>query len=235
MDREILISQHHSDSDDRAVIRDLMRYFEHPAYIRIDGRPLLLVYRTSLFPDIRRTADIWRETARRSGAPEPYLALMETFEQAIARPDPALHGFDASVEFPPHEMGSEIPLPAPRLNPSFRGVVHDYKKTALRCLGRPHPGHTCFRTVMTGWDNTARRQDDAVSFVNGSPGNYRAWLEAVIAETLRQNAGEERIAFINAWNEWAEGAYLEPDQRHGHAFLEATRDAQAALLLRGAP
>jgi GT2 family glycosyltransferase len=234
LDKEILVCQHHSDADDRAVIRDLMRYFEHPSYIRIAGRPLLLVYRASLFPDIRRTTDIWRETARRSGVPEPYLALMETFEQAIARPDPALHGFDASVEFPPHEMGSEIPLPGPRLNPGFRGVVHDYRKTALRCLSRPHPDHTCFRGVMTGWDNTPRRQDDAVIFVKGSPGNYRAWLEAAIAETLRDNAGEERMVFINAWNEWAEGAYLEPDQRHGHAFLEATRDAQASVLLRGA-
>ena len=234
MERQVLISQHHSDSDDRKVIGDLMRHFEHPAYIHIDGRPLLLVYRTTLFPDIRRTSDLWREAARRSGVPEPYLALMETFGHAIERPDPALNGFDASVEFPPHEMGSEIPLPAPRLNPGFTGTVHDYPKTALRCLARPHPGHTCFRTVMTGWDNTARRQDNAVVFVNSSPGHYRAWLEEVIADTLRQNAGEERIAFINAWNEWAEGAYLEPDLRYGHAFLEATRDAQATQLLRGA-
>ncbi len=78
---------------------------------------------------------------------------------------------------------------------------------------------------MPGWDNTPRRQDNAYIYVNSSPGAYQAWLESVLEDTHANNFGDERIVFINAWNEWAEGAHLEPDQRFGHGFLEATGNA----------
>jgi GT2 family glycosyltransferase len=225
LDEHVLIGQDHSDEDDEAVVRDLLRHVEHPAYVRISGRPLILLYRAALLPNPRRTVDIWRDVARRSGAGELYLATVESFEQAIDMDDPARLGFDASVEFPPHHTGFPIPPPGTVLNPRFQGRVHDYRQVVLRYLAREPPGHTRFRTVMTGWDNTPRRQDDPEVFAHASPGAYRAWLEAIVRQTLRQNSGEERIVFVNAWNEWAEGAYLEPDARRGHAYLEATRDA----------
>ena len=90
----------------------------------------------------------------------------------------------------------------------------------------PPPAYRLFRTVMPGWDNTARRQDDSVIFSGSTPGAYQAWLESVLRQTREQYFGDERLVFVNAWNEWAEGAYLEPDLGWGHAYLEATRNAQ---------
>jgi lipopolysaccharide biosynthesis protein len=90
-----------------------------------------------------------------------------------------------------------------------------------------------FRGVTPGWDNTARRQNHSFCFENATPGAFQAWLEVAIAQTRAQHHGDERIVFVNAWNEWAEAAYLEPDKRFGHTFLEAVRNAcDADRLLR---
>ena len=224
-DDEILIAQQHSDTDDEAVIRDLIRYFRHPNYIRIDGRPLILVYRTEQLPDMKRTADIWRQVCRAEGIGDIYLVNTETFQQATRPQPPSRFGCDAGVEFPPHESATPIPLPGSRLNPAFSGVMSDYRSLVLRFTGRDLPGYVRFRTVTPGWDNTPRQPDRAYVFHRSSPGAFQAWLEAAIEETRDQYSGEERIVFLNAWNEWAEGAYLEPDQRFGHGYLEAVRNA----------
>ena len=231
LEDQILIGQQHSDDDDRAVILDMMRYLQRPNYIRVNGKPLLLVYRINLFPDIHRTTEIWREQCIKEGIGEIYLALVESFENAGAPADPVVFGFDAAVEYPPHGMSSPIKTPAV-LNPQFEGSVHDYREIVLKYLQRDVPNYVRFRSVMPSWDNTPRRQDKPYIFENACPGAYRAWLEAVLDQTHEQNFGDERIVFINAWNEWGEGNHLEPDKRYGHGFLEATRNAQDACLLK---
>jgi lipopolysaccharide biosynthesis protein len=231
LENEILIGQQHSDEDDRAVIRDMIRYFQQANYIRINGKPLLIVYRINLFPDIRRTTDIWREQCVKDGVGDIYLALVESFENAGTPADPVVFGFDASVEYPPHGMSSPIKTP-PILNPDFEGSVHDYREIVLKYLQRDVPNYVRFRSVMPSWDNTPRRQNNPYVFEYARPGFYQAWLEAILDQTHEQNFGDERIVFINAWNEWGEGNHLEPDRRYGHGFLEATRNAQDAALLK---
>ena len=85
---------------------------------------------------------------------------------------------------------------------------------------------------MPSWDNTARKQNTSFIFNQANPGAYQAWLEAALQQTREQGSGDHRILFLNAWNEWAEGNHLEPDQRHGHRYLEATLNAQERFLLK---
>lgn len=227
--KDVLLAQHYSDEDDRAIVADMIRYMRMPSYIRINGKPLLVVYRPQLFPNPQRTAETWRRACREAGIGEIYLAMAEVFEQALTYTKPSTFGFDASIEFPPSGMSAGM-NPGPKLNPRFTGVVSDYNEIALRYLKEPIPGHTRFRGVMPSWDNTARRQDVSYVFQNATPGAFQAWLEAVVEQTRLQNFGDERIVFVNAWNEWAEGAHLEPDLRFGRGWLEAVRNAQLADL-----
>jgi GT2 family glycosyltransferase len=225
LEHEVLIAQSHRDEDEVAVIDDLLRYVRYPSYIRVDGRPLLLIYSASRFPNIRKTVQNWRQRCRNRGVGEIYLAMVESFDLSKTGTAPGDWGFDAAVEFPPHHGGLYAVQPSALLNERFGGRVFDYNKTALHYMTRAVPEYRRFRTVMPGWDNTPRRQDDGVIFTGSTPGGYQAWLESVLRQTHEQHFGDERMVFINAWNEWAEGAYLEPDLGWGHAYLEATRDA----------
>ena len=228
LDSEVLMAQGHSDEDDKNVILDLIRYFRHQNYIRVDGKPLLIVYRVELFPDIARTAEIWRETCRAEGIGEIYLAFAETFVNATGSTSPGVYGFDGSMEFPPHGLIARLPEAPPDLSPTYTGTLLDYDQAIMMYVDRPAPKRPRFRSVMTAWDNTARQQDRSSIYANSTPEAYRAWLEFVLRESRKENFGEERIVFVNAWNEWAEGAHLEPDQKYGHTYLEMTRAALEA-------
>lgn len=232
-DHDVLMAQQHSKQDDEAAIRDLIRYFRSPQYIRIGGRPLIAVYRVALFPDFKRTAALWRQVCRDEGIGEIYIAHVESFEMVSAGARPVDYGCDAAIEFPPHGMADPYPVSEPLLNPDFQGAVADYRDLAVRYATRELAGYKRFLGVATGWDNTARRQNNSYCFEYATPGAFQAWLETAIERTKQQFSGDERVVFINAWNEWAEGAYLEPDQRFGHAYLQAHANArEAGHLLR---
>lgn len=222
--QDILIAQTYRAEEAAAFIEDLLPAFADARYIRIDGRPLLLVYCASAIPDPRQWADVWRKLARSAGHPDLYLALVQSVNQAVTEPDAI--GYDAAVEFPPHWTRSQaLTAEVPQARPGFRGAVLDYISCAQHALARPQPEYSLFRGIMPGWDNTSRGQDTSNCFVNAEPANYERWLRGVVERTRTHRAGDERIIFVNAWNEWAEGCHLEPDLRYGRAFLEATARA----------
>lgn len=222
-EHELLIGQQHSDEDDRKVIADLSRFLTHPAYIRVRGRPLILVYRTDLFPDFGRTVALWREACKHSGIGEIFIARVETSNGA-EQPDPSDVGCDASVEFPPHNLPDLAQLAEGR--ESDDRFVVDYRDAALEYASRPAPNYPRMPGAMPGWDNTARRGKHGTCFHNATPGAFQAWLETCYLNSKEQFSGDERLVFVNAWNEWAEGAYLEPDQKFGHAYLQAVSNAR---------
>jgi GT2 family glycosyltransferase len=228
----VLIGQRHSDDDDRAVMLDMMRYLRHANYMRVEGKPLLLIYRVSLFPDFTRTAKVWREICRTEGIGEIYLVMVGSFELSVKAYNPQDFGADASVEFPPHHELTFVAAPGRILNPRFAGMIMNYKSELLKYVQKQIPGHVEYRCVMPGWDNTPRRQDTSCVFEYSTPGAYQAWLEEAIRVTREQHTEHQRIVFVNAWNEWGEGNHLEPDRRFGHRYLEATRNALERWLLK---
>ena len=231
-DREILIAQNPSPADDEQLIRDLLAHFRDPRYIRVGGRPLFMVYRVGVLPDVRASAAIWREICRREGIGELYLCAAKTYDTG----DPAQYGFDAVVEFPPHGVRTVPVNPqVDVVNPDFKGQIVDYRRFVLDSLVRPDLPYRVHHTVMPGWDNTARRPNLALTFVNATPEIYELWLREIVARAVERQQSDERLVFINAWNEWAEGAHLEPDRRYGRQFLLATRRAVTEASVAGKP
>ncbi|AGW15253.1 glycoside hydrolase family 99-like domain-containing protein [Megalodesulfovibrio gigas] len=218
---EVLMPQAHSPEDDAAVMRDLLRYFNDPRYIRIDGRPLFLLYRPALLPDVRATLDRWRAVCAAEGAAAPFFVMVQSFGMHDPRP----YGFDAAAQFPPHLGHTPFGYARTRpvgLTPEFSGRVFPYAELArvtLAGLDAPYPTFPC---VCPGWDNTPRRGTAATVFLNATPRRYTDWLTAACGHAMQAFDETRRFVFINAWNEWAEGAHLEPNLAHGHAFLNAT-------------
>jgi hypothetical protein len=134
-------------------------------------------------------------------------------------------GFDAAVEFPPHNIrGSRLDRSVTGLHPEFRGKVHDYREAVSYFAERPEPPYLLHRSAMVGWDNTPRRGLNGHVWHHATPDAYGRWLRAAI-ERSSDPEDPEPLVFVNAWNEWAEGAVLEPDQTWGHAFQQETRRA----------
>lgn len=221
-EHDVLVAQTHSPSDDVAFITHVADYLRDPRALRVDGRPMLLVYRPGRLPDPRATAGRWRDWCREHGIGEIHLAYVQSFE----RPDPADIGFDSAVEFPPNMAPPESIRGDQRLlNHDHRGEVLDWRRLADAARRRPMPSYRLFPGVNPGWDNEPRRPGGGHVYLHASPRGYRDWLRDTIAGRLVDVPAGQRLVFVNAWNEWAEGAVLEPDARLGHAWLEATRQA----------
>jgi len=223
LDNHVLIRQHHSVSDDLAFIEYISEYFSDERYILIGGKPLLLVYRPELLPDPVATATRWRDWCLQNRIGEIFLACPQSFTSV----DPVIYGFDAAVEFPPNNTVPEIVTEQmSTLDAEFEGYIYDWTSVAFRARAYEEPEYPLFRTVNPGWDNTARRKNDGAVFVGSTPSAYGEWLENAAQDTVKRfSSPSSRLVFVNAWNEWAEGAYLEPDQAYGYAYLQATRNA----------
>jgi hypothetical protein len=141
--------------------------------------------------------------------------------------NPDVFGCDASAEFLPHGIYESVPRQRPHGNDPGN-VVFSYDDVARYFAGRdlvPWTRHPC---VVPGWDNSPRQPDGRILALAGaSVETYEWWLRRVFERTAQEHP-DRTIVFINAWNEWAEGAHLEPDARNGRAHLEATERVLAS-------
>lgn len=222
LDHDVLIAQKHSPQDDIAFIEDVARYFQDRRYIKVDEKPILVVYRPSLLPSARKTASRWRKWCRRNGIGEIFLALTHSFDTI----NPREIGYDAAIEFPPNNQHPpEITSQISGIKDDFEGKIFDWGVFPERSQKYEKPAYPLFRGVCPSWDNTARKKNRGNILYGSSPRGYQNWLYNAILDTSVHWPASNRLVFINAWNEWAEAAYLEPDAEYGYAYLDATRMA----------
>lgn len=233
LEQDVLLAQRHSAEDDIAFIADAARYMQDKRYIRIDGRPLLMLYRPGLLPDVRATAKRWRKWCRENAIGEIFLVVTHAFEHV----NPVDIGFDAAAEYTPNTypmlpITRQIAMAGKIVNPNYRGIIFDYNQAADYGESRSPSRYKKFRCLFPGWDNEARRPGRGITYTYSTPLRFHRWLSYLLRYTQQNFKKSEQLVFINAWNEWAEGAHLEPDRKYGFSYLEACRVASQLHQLR---
>jgi len=233
-DNEILIKQDYSNEDDATHIRWLCEHvFSDKRYIRINDKPVFVIYRHDLFPDIQKTVKIWRNIAiNEFGYKDLYLCTTESFHD---RTDPKSIEFEASIEFSPHSVVSKKLKNKTTKNGLINRFIkknkknntikfRDFKLGVEHIINRDIPEYKLYRSVTPSWDNTARKGENAIVALDSSPELYEYWLKNIVT-SFKPFSKEENFVFINGMNEWAEGNHLEPCIKYGRAYLEATQKA----------
>lgn len=221
---DILIEQKYTEEDTENFPKFVSVFFRDSRYLRIETKPLLLVYRPDQIPNTHETIARWRATFKELGIGEVHLAACMTFGYTQERA--LIDGFDSANEFHPHNsVANELNKASLRAK-RFDGKIYDYrevvansvKSLSVKSVKNIHP------CVMLAWDNTPRRGSKGNVFTYFSFHYYGAWI-LVNRLKLQLSKKESGLIFINAWNEWCEGTYLEPDRYNGFNALEATFQA----------
>ena len=240
--KDILIGQNYSDEDDRAHMKFLCdNYFKDPRYIRIDGKPVFCIYRSTMFPNIERSIKIMREEAKRHGE-ELYLIRFESWGVEGAKYLDV--GFDAAMDWQPKlwsynkfaDIRSRILWRYQRLRSRFRmapiSTIVDYENYTKIMMARSAPSYKRYPCVTPMWDNSPRREGRIFwALQNSTPLKYKKWLKDTLIK-FTPYSKEENLVFINAWNEWAEGNHLEPDAKWGRQYLESTKAAYDEIVTK---
>lgn len=229
---EVLLSTSHSLEMNMKFIEDVYPIISHPDYLKINEKPILIVYRAGKLDSTSKTTDMWRDYCRQRGLGEIHLCAVQSF----GFDNPTALGYDAAMEFPPHRIeNSSAPKDChlelkniPGLKQDFSGLIYSYQHFAECGIKRPAEKYMLHRTSMLCWDNTPRRGKSAHAYVHFSVDTYMHWTASNISKAL--NEQDDPLVFVNAWNEWAEGSVLEPDVEYGHELLLATQNAKKAAL-----
>jgi lipopolysaccharide biosynthesis protein len=231
LDKEILIKQDYNYEDDRNHIKFLFKFFNDNRYIKVNGKPLFIIYKPGLFPNIRKTIEIWRKEAIKANLGELYLCY---FEDTNNETDPELIGFDAAIEFQPNWKTLEKTINSSIIKRVLRkiknpltkpNIVFNYEEfSKINIKNNKIIKYKRYPSVFPMWDNSARKKEGAIIFKESSPELYYNWLNETIIN-FQPFSDNENFIFINAWNEWAEGNHLEPCEKWGKQYLERTFEA----------
>jgi glycosyltransferase involved in cell wall biosynthesis len=219
-DDEVLISQDYRPAEDEDLVRTFGRHFADPRYIRLEGRPVLTIYRPGLIPDASETIARWRDLFRSLCGEDPIMMMGQGFDSN----DPREFGLDGAIEFPPHKLTANLTKindTLEWLDMEAKNHVLSYEETVGVSLAEPRPPYPLIKTAVPSWDNDARREGRGLLLHGSTPAAFGRWVSALVDQARAAPVFGQPIVCINAWNEWAEGAYLEPDIHYGAAYLNA--------------
>ena len=220
-DHHILVKQTFSPEDDVHFIQFLRPYFDDPRYIRVEGKPMLLVYRVNKLPNPLDTTVRWRDWSVKNGIGDLHLVAVNHGE-VDKRTSLKDIGFDAYAAFPPHNFSCEEIQSEKKI---FNGGRRYDYESGVDAYAFHETNDIVYHGCTLGWDNTPRFGNKANIYLKFSLNAYYKWLSKIIKYTKESLPANQQYIFINAWNEWAEGAYLEPDKKYGYSYINTTSRA----------
>lgn len=225
--KEVIMKQNHTVESYKKFIVDITRYLRDKRYMEINGKKLLMVYKPQDVPDCKNILKYWREYCKDEGIGDLYIIGCWTSDQ---KEDFISKGFDAVAEFQPGAILSyceKINATIPFVNEDFSGAIYSYKDIVENKIYQKNfSKEKMYHAAMPMWDNTPRRNNrGGIIFDGATPELFQQWITAIIENNNERMDLDDNLVFINAWNEWGEGAYLEPDKRYGYAYLQAVLNA----------
>jgi lipopolysaccharide biosynthesis protein len=241
LEKQILIKQEYGTEDDIKHINFLLDVFEDKRYIRIDNKPVFIIYKPHELPNAQETVKIWREIAEKRGM-QLYICHMLF---GYRNEKKTIDGFDASIDFEPFGIRREN-IFATLYKKNYESLQHrlvnklrrtmflkpaapkkhniiDYKHYYENLKPLEDFQTKIYPSIVPGWDNTSRRKDNPTLILeNNTPEKFDAWMKKIIND-FDPYSKEENFVFINAWNEWAEGNHLEPCMKHGDSYLNIVK------------
>lgn len=242
----ILLQQTYPGADDHEHhFHSLLPAFLDDRYVKVDGKPLFVLYRPNQVPELERFADGWRERALRAGLAGMYFVGIDKDGRSLD-----LRGLDATIPYVPQFGRLKLyGVVSPRLRSVVREAiirararspakeedlpfdppnrwpqVYRYAEFVERCFEDVHIGPTNYPVVVPNWDNTPRSGIKGLILHGSTPQLFETHLRQALGQVANR-APQQRIVFVRSWNEWAEGNYLEPDLQHGRGYLQAVRNA----------
>jgi lipopolysaccharide biosynthesis protein len=228
---DVLISQDYEHVPAQLFIDDILPLLADDRYMTIGGRKIVAVYRPGQIEGFADVVSAWRARARSAGVGELYLMNVDVGSEFHGMEGTLVdNGMDGSLAFPPHNhLYKWMPHDGVGVDDRFRGNLLSYKALVEDAEKRLRSSHddTYFPGAMVAFDNTPRRQWAPDVWYGSNPYTFRRWLASAVRAVM-DRPYDERLVFVNAWNEWAEGAVLEPNDRFGSTFLLAVRDVALA-------
>lgn len=251
-DSEILIEQTYEPTREKwkEHFDYVKAYLTDERAIKIDGKPVFQIYRPHLVTQVKEMLSYWRELAREEGIGELYFMAVKSFDFPN---NSILDAFDGVLLFNPHEAvnsreyrGLQVLLEnllrhcpeswvekmrAFRSKARTKHLTHPYRKVFDVVLKRnfQYKDKDTFKMAFLEWDNTARYKEKATIYHGCTPVVFEECFTNLMKQESAKHGEEKQFVFINAWNEWAEGTYLEPDTDNGYAYLEALQRAVNAV------
>ncbi|EGQ8033735.1 hypothetical protein G5Y03_004693, partial [Vibrio parahaemolyticus] len=209
----------------------LLKFFRDCRYTKVNNKPIFCIYRPEIIPNLNEMLDYFAELAVQNGFDGLHYIAMRAYE--VFNAEAVYDKFDAIVNFQPRyainkhlanrsKIVSKAESLARRLPEKWQAIISkrfsqksyrvfsysDYLETLKLSCDLVLNDKTCYQVVFPDWDNTARYSERATLFSDISNDSFRSALEIAINNVANC---DNKFVFVNAWNEWSEGAYLEPD------------------------
>ncbi len=219
-ENNILLKQEHNIEKDLQIVEYYLEFFRDDSYFRVQNKLMFGIYRPDIIPESNL---FFKKLEKRFGINdiEIHLSMIQSFSNY----NPLLHGLHSAIQFPPHQISLKSSKFIDLKNGS-KLSTHSYKDMAVTAIERLSTNFVNFPGTMTGWDNTPRMGENGQVFLGSEAVHFYFWLMNSMNFASKFLPNELQFVFINAWNEWGEGAFLEPDFDSGLSKLNCIKMAK---------
>jgi hypothetical protein len=232
---KILIEQTYPGEEDYINhFHTLLPAFKDNRYIRVDNKPLFMIYSCTEMPDISSFMQLWNQLAKSNGL-EGIHFVAQTYKEGEIE-SLIRKGFDGvNVVRLFHFFKKDFSFIEKCYMKLMRllfgkGRIVQYKRASKYFTGEEDFKEYCYPTIIPNWDHSPRSGRSGHIMVDSTPSLFFKHVKATL-KTVQGKEPQHKLIFLKSWNEWAEGNYMEPDLKYGKRYLDALRDALQKIKL----